>query len=88
MGGPTGGHRWMPWHENPLYQRYHAPGTDFAGRYPAAAKSDNELEATTDTTEEDPMVSSVGLDLAELENIMNLLNSQNGLNVRKKRYFF
>lgn len=46
QGGPTGGHRWMPWHENPLYQRYHAPGTDFAGRYPAAAKSDNELEVS------------------------------------------
>ena len=23
---------WMPWHENPLFQRYHAPGTDFSGR--------------------------------------------------------
>ncbi len=31
------------------------------------------------------MFSPVGLDLAELEKIMNLLNNQNGLNVRKKR---
>ena len=30
--GPNSGHQWIPWHENPLYQRYHAPGTDFAGR--------------------------------------------------------
>ena len=44
QGGTTAGHRWMPWHENPLYQRYHAPGTDFAGRFPAAIKIDKGLE--------------------------------------------
>ena len=34
---------WMPWHENPLFQRYHAPGTDFSGRigYP---KTDGVLQ--------------------------------------------
>ena len=27
-----GANPWMPWQENPLYQRYHSPGSDFAGR--------------------------------------------------------
>ena len=49
--GENTGHRWVPWHENPLYQRYHAPGTDFSGRsYPVPyGKQD---EATTDKESE------------------------------------
>ena len=42
--GENTGHRWVPWHENPLYQRYHAPGTDFSGRsYPAPYGKQEEI---------------------------------------------
>jgi len=89
-----GANRWMPWHENPLYQRYHSPGSDFAGRgYPIRFSQDDVanalgVEPSIDVSEEDAMAPSVSLDLAELEKIMTLLNNQHGLNSRKKRQSF
>jgi len=89
-----GANRWMPWHENPLYQRYHSPGSDFAGRgYPIRFSQDDVanalgVEPSIDVSEDDQMTPSVGLDLAELEKIMSLLNNQHGLNARKKRELF
>ena len=35
-GVTNGGNQWSPSYENPLFRRYHGPGTDFAvRRYPA-----------------------------------------------------
>jgi len=88
--------QWMPWHENPLYQRYHAPGTDFAGRtgYPNPIPDQDDMknfkapEPTNDMSEETAMFPESGLDLAELEKILTLLNGQHGINSRRKRRLF
>jgi len=92
LGGSNSGHQWVPWHENPLYQRYHAPGTDFAGRSGYADQEDIKIykgqEPINNMSEENLMNPEAGLDLAELEKILNLLNGQHGLNSRRKRRLF